>query len=451
MASPVRKADVIPFDAMPPANIEAEQGVIGGMLLDNSTIDDLAAFLSPADFYRDQHGILCQAIYDIRAMGSPVDVLILIEHLDRNGDLTRAGGDEVITKALEETPSGANAVYYGQVVKQRAVSRSLAEAADEIRREAYSNMYTATELAERAENRVYAISDVAATGTTIELSEAVEGAMQALQRRAGGEIVGVPSGWTDLDDMLDGFQPGSLTVVGARPSAGKTAFALGICTHNALKPSPVTPFLVSLEMGRQEIALRLIQSLACVDSYRLKKPWLLDDDERERVEWARQTFLARSFPVDDTSARTVVQIAANARRQRARRGVGVIVVDYLQLVDPENSKENRQEQVAKVSRRLKVLARELSVPVIALSQINRQVESREDHRPRMADLRESGAIEQDADVVLMLHRPEVYDAADKPGVAEVIIAKNRNGATGTIELAFSGVYSKFDNLCLYPK
>lgn len=447
MSSIPRRADeseIIQFRHIP-HNLEAEMSVIGSMILDNSTIDELACLLSPDDFWRDSHQILYRRIVEIRGAGSPVDALILHDHLERSAELGAVGGHDAIGRILEQTPHAANAVYYGQIVKQRSVARSLLEASQETIADIEANLYTADELAERAENRVYAISDASTTGMTCELSEAVSEAYSLFQRRSDGEVLGVGSGWDDLDALLDGFQPGTLTVIGARPSMGKTAFALNICEHNAIRAG-LTPFLVSLEMGRVEVANRLIQSVARIDGFRLKKPYLLKDDDRAQLEEARHNLMACNFPIDDTSSRTIGQVAANARRLKSRRGIGLMVVDYLQLIDGDNARDSRQEQVAKISRRLKSLARELHIPIIALSQINRGVEGREDHRPRMADLRESGAIEQDADIVLLLHRPEYYDANDQPGIAEVIVAKNRNGATDNVKLVFHRQYARFDSL-----
>jgi replicative DNA helicase len=435
--------DVIPFSRMPPMNVEAELCVLGSMLLDNSTIDEVSPFLAPENFYRDEHVLLCRAIFALRSSGLPVDALILLDYLRREAVPFE---EQTIRDALQAPPHSVNAVYYGQIVKQLATARSLIEASDETIRESYSGLLTADELTERAESRVYAISDASTAGMTTELSEALDEASEALKRRHGGEVIGVASGWSDLDEIICGFQPGTLTIIGGRPSMGKTAAILNICEFNATSGVGERPYFVSLEMGRLEVANRLIQSLGRVDGYKIKNPHKLDRDEWSRLASARDRLRDCSFPIDDTSSRTVGQIAANARRQRARRGIGLVVVDYLQLIEGENPRDSRQEQITKITRRLKTLARELQVPVIALSQLNRMVEGREDHRPRMADLRESGAIEQDADVVLLVHRPEYYDPNDQPGIAEIIVAKNRNGQVDTVKLVFHKQFARFDNL-----
>lgn len=434
--------DTIPL-RLPPNNVEAEMCVLGSMLLDNVTIDDVAGLLKADEFFRDSHQALYRAILAIHAEGSPVDALILAERLEAEGRLEAIGGHEAIRRVLEAPPHAANATYYAQIVRQKAVGRSLIDQAQETIRDAHSNLYSADELVERAETRVFAIGESRATGETSEVSVALEEANALIGRRAQGEIVGVPSGLDDIDDLIGGFQPGTLTVIGARPSMGKTAFALNIADHAAVRAG-VVPLIVSLEMGRTELALRMLSSRAEVDGYKLRRADLLTAAEMGRLGDATAVLNRHSFPIDDSPARSASQIAANARRLKARRNIGLIVVDYLQLVEGEGS--SRQEQVASISRRLKQLAKELDLPVIALSQLNRAVESREDRRPRMADLRESGAIEQDADVVMFLHRPEYYDPNDEPGVAEAIVAKNRNGGVASIKMVFRRHIARFDSL-----
>jgi len=436
------RLDTIPL-RLPPQNIEAEICTLGSMLLDNTKIDEVAALVRPSDFFREAHGSLFRKIVEVHGSGSPVDGLILSEHLARAGDLERIGGDEVIWKLLEDTPHAANAEFYARIVRQKAVARGLIEQSETTVRECYSNLFTADQLVEQAEVRVFAVGEAEATGDTVDVAEAVDEANALIDRRIGGEVTGVSSGLLDLDDALGGFQPGTLTIIAARPSMGKTALALNIADHAAVNCG-VVPLFVSLEMGRAELALRMIQSRAEVDGYRLRNAHLLTGEERGRLHLASMALREKSFPIDESPARSVAQIAANARRLKARRGIGLLVVDYLQLVEGQGA--SRQEQVASISRRLKQLSKELDLPVIALSQVNRSAEGREDHRPRMADLRESGAIEQDADVVILLHRPDYYDPDDEPGTAEAIVAKNRNGAVGTVGLVFRRHLARFENL-----
>ena len=433
-------------DRLPPQNIEAEECVLGSMLLDNACIDDVAALIRPEDFFRDSHQTFCAAILAIHGSGSPVDAIILEEWLLGHGRLSGVGGDRAIAEILAAPPHAANAVYYAQVVQQKAVARSLIEHSHATLRESYSNTYSSRELIEQAESRVFAIGESRCSGDVSELHAAIDSVNGLIDRRARGEYTGVTSGFDDLDDMTGGFHPGTLTIVGGRPSMGKTAFVLNILDHAAVD-SGVVPAMFSLEMGQVDLGMRMLQSRAEVDGYRLKNAHLLTDAERAKLRVASLSLQQNSFPIDDNSSRTIAQIKSVARRLKARRGIGLVTIDYLQLVDGDG--KNRQEQVASISRGMKQLAKELNLPVIALSQINRQVEGREDRRPRMADLRESGAIEQDADVVILLHRPEYYDPDDEPGVAEAIVAKNRNGGVGAIKFCFRKQFAKF---CpIYPE
>ncbi len=333
-------------------------------------------------------------------------------------------------------------------MREKAIGRQLIDSATEIIRDGYSNQYTAQELLESAERKVFAIAEEQIQGDTLELKDVISEAMDRIAKRAetgGHAVTGVASGLIDLDDITGGFQPGQLVVLAARPSMGKTALALNICDHAAMEGKTSVLF-VSLEMGHLEIAERLLCARSRIDGYKLRTGMGLAYREMNQLTkaWNELRGGAPLF-IDDTPARNMLQITASARRLKLRNEIGLIVVDYIQLIDSEDSRDSRQEQIAKISRRLKTLARELEVPVIALSQLNRAVESREDRRPRMADLRESGAIEQDADIVLLLHRPDYYDANDQPGIAELIVAKNRNGRTDSVKLTFPKDLTRFEN------
>jgi replicative DNA helicase len=371
----------------------------------------------------------------------------LIDELNRRGEFEKAGGDETIQKAINDTPSPANAKYYAQIVKQRAISRELIEAGNQILRDGYSNNFTADELLQAAEQRIFAIAEDKATGETIEIKDTLVTAMDRITARAEDRhaVTGVGTGFYDLDEITSGFQEAQLIIIAARPSMGKTALALNICEHVICELGKTVLF-VSLEMGELELTERLLSSRGRVDGYKLRTGKGLGTKDMADLGKAYNELVKAPLLIDSTPARNMLQITANARRLKLRQDLGLIVVDYIQLVDAEESRDSRQEQIAKISRRLKQLARELKVPVIALSQLNRGVENREDRRPRMADLRESGAIEQDADLVLLLHRPDYYDENDSPGIAELIIAKNRSGATGTKKFAFIKNLTRFDNL-----
>jgi replicative DNA helicase len=434
-------------DRLPPQNLEAEQGVLGSILLDNDMLHDVVGQLNVDDFYRDSHQILYRAIRDLYDLGKAIDAITLADELVRRDQIKSVGGEDYLAEVINSVPHAANAKYYAQIVRQKSVSRQLIESANAILRDGYSNNFTAEQLLEAAERRVFAIAEDQTKGDTVELKDVVTRAMDRIAARSESRhpVTGIASGFYDLDDLIGGFQPEQLIILAARPSMGKTAFALNCCDHAAIEMKKPVLF-VSLEMGELELAERLLCSRSRVDGHKLRTGQNLGTREMTLLGKAYEELGASPVFIDDTPSRTMLQITANSRRLKMRQNLSMIFVDYIQLIDSEESRDSRQEQIAKISRRLKTLARELKVPVIALSQLNRAVESREDRRPRMADLRESGAIEQDADIVLLLHRPEYYDPNDQPGVAEAIVAKNRNGATGSVKLTFLKHYTRFENL-----
>ncbi len=436
-------------DRLPPQNLEAERGVLGGMLLDNETLHEVVPLLRPEDFYRDSHQILYRVIRSIYDDGRAVDAIILGEELKSRHEYEKIGGDEAIDSLLTCVPHAGNTREYAGIVLEKSITRQLIESANEILREGYSNAHSAEELLEGAERRIFRIAEERASGETVELRDVVTKAMDriALRSEEKHPVTGVATGYYDLDDITSGFQGSQLIILAARPSMGKTALALNICEHAAVENGKGVLF-VSLEMGQLELAERLLCSRSRVDGDKLRKGKGLGTREMAMLGRGYDELREAPLYIDDTPARSMMQITANARRLKLRQDIGMVVVDYIQLIEPESpeSRESRQEQIAKISRRLKTLSRELEIPVIALSQLNRAVETREDRRPRMADLRESGAIEQDADLVLLLHRPEYYDPNDQPGIAELIVAKNRNGRTDSVKLTFLKNYMKFENL-----
>jgi replicative DNA helicase len=348
---------------------------------------------------------------------------------------------------VESVPHAANARYYADIVRQKAISRRLIECANEILRDGYSNTFTAEALLEKAEQKLFEIAGDQIQGDNAELLHVLKQAMDRIEERtvAKHAVTGASTGFFELDDYMGGLQAGQLIILAARPSMGKTALALNFADHVGVNLK-VPVLFVSLEMGRLELVERLLCARARVDGKKLRTGQGLGTREMSMLGKGYSEMHTSQIFIDDTPSRNMLQITANARRLKLRHNLGLIVVDYIQLVDSEESRDSRQEQIAKISRRMKTLARELELPVIALSQLNRAVENREDRRPRMADLRESGAIEQDADVVLLIHRPEYYDPNDQPGIAEVIVAKNRNGATGTVKLTFLKNLTRFENL-----
>ncbi len=434
-------------DRLPPQNIEAEQGVLGAILFDPEILHDVIPMLKADDFYRDAHQVLFKTIRDLYDQGRPIDLIILKDELTKRDLFDSIGGDETLVRIAESVVHSANATFHAKIVREKSIGRQVIEISNENLKDAYSNSMTADDLLEAAERRVFQIAEEQVTGETVELKSLLEQAMIRIGERAEAKhpLTGVATGYFDLDDLTGGFQPTQLVILAARPSMGKTALALNICEHVAIELKRALLF-VSLEMGRFELAERLLCARAKVDSNKLRTGQNLGPREINMLGRAFDDMKEAPLFIDDTPSRNMLQITANARRLKLRHKLELVVVDYIQLIDAEENRDSRQEQIAKISRRLKTLARELQVPVIALSQLNRGVEQREDRRPRMSDLRESGAIEQDADLVLLLHRPEYYDINDSPGIAELAVAKNRSGATGTVKMTFLKNFTRFENL-----
>jgi replicative DNA helicase len=365
-------------DRLPPQNLEAEQGVLGSILIDNEVLHDIIPVLKPEHFYRDSHQVLYRAIRDVYEQAKAVDSITLEDELRRRGELEKVGGLDAIVQILGSVPHSANARYYAQIVREKAVARELIETANEMLRDSYSNNFTADELLTNAEKRVFAIAEDQVAGETVELKDVIVQAMERIDARVTAKhpLMGVGSGFLDLDDITTGFKGQQLVIVAARPSMGKTAFALNICEHAAIEQNMAVLF-VSLEMGGLELTERLLCARSRVDGHKLRTgKGLSPTDSRQLVQAYGEYRGAAAILIDDTPARNMLQITANARRLKLRQKIGLIVVDYIQLVDSEESRDSRQEQIAKISRRLKMLARELDVPVIALSQLNRAVENR---------------------------------------------------------------------------
>lgn len=347
------------------------------------------------------------------------------------------------------TPHAANATYHAAIVREKAIKRAVLEAANAVLLEAYRDQLTAEELVAEAEQRIFAAAETSLQGSAAPAAELVDESLREFQRREGGHCSGIPCGFSDLDQITDGLPDGGLAILAARPAMGKTAFAVNVCEYAAYTLG-VPTLLFSLEMAGREQADRLIVSRARIDGHKYRTARGLRPEDHRAICEAHESLRAGNrLWIDATATRTVGQIAAAARRHQARHGLRLVVIDYLQLIEsgPESAaRSSRQEQVSAISRRLKCLAGELACPVLALSQLNRQSETREDRRPRMADLRESGALEQDADLVMLLHRPEEYDRNDRPGEADLIIAKNRHGRTGVIRLAYRKEQLRFHDL-----
>ena len=435
------------LDRAPPHDLQAEESVLGAMLLSRDAISSAVEVCKAEDFYRPAHGHIFEAICSLYAQGEPADPVTVADELRRADLLEAAGGPGHLVALQANTPAIANAARYARIVEEHALLRRLIGAASEIAEMGYSLPEDVVATLDRAEAMVFDIVDRRVADTLKPLRELLATSLDHLEAlyNRGDAITGVPTGYADLDARLSGLQASALIIVGARPSMGKTSFALGAAAHAAIeKKLPVLFF--SLEMSHLEITQRLLCSEARVDSSRMRNGKLHEADWPKVVSAIGRLGEAPLF-IDDNPNVTVMEVRAKARRLKSREGLGLIVVDYLQLMTNPGSNENRQVEVSEISRGLKILARELSVPVVALSQLSRNLEARGDKRPVLADLRESGSLEQDADVVLFIYRDEVYnkDSSDK-GTAEIIIAKHRNGPTGSAQLAFLDHYTRFANM-----
>jgi replicative DNA helicase len=433
-------------DRLPPQNLDAERCVLGSMLRDNEVIDVVTQILSAESFYLDAHRKIFQAISDLHNRGGqPVDLVLLDEELRKRGQLEDVGNVIYIAELWDAAPTAANAEYYAKIVRDKGIVRSLIHAGTEILRDAYEQSQPAEELLEDAERKILDVAQMGIAGQTITLEQAITETYRRIDDRATGKqkAGGLPTGFVDLNEITAGLHDSELIIIAARPSVGKTAFSLGI-VRNVIVDEREPVFFVSLEQSRIELAERLLCAQARVDSHRMRKGTLSSDDMDRLIDAGGVLRNAKLF-IDDSPVQSMLRIAANARRLKLRQGIKLVVVDYLQLIEPDNRRDPRQEQVAQISRRLKALAKELQIPVLALAQVNRASEDRQDHRPRLADLRESGSIEADADTVMLLHRPDRYEPGQHEGIVEVIIAKQRNGPTGEITLAYLKQYMRYED------
>jgi replicative DNA helicase len=437
---------------VPPHSIEAEQSVLGGLLLDNSAWDRAGDLLTDSDFYRYEHKAIYRAIGELVAATKPADVITVFEQLQMHGKAEECGGIAYLNALAQSVPSAANLRRYAEIVRERAVLRKLIEASDEIATNAFNPQgRSVSQILDEAEGRVFQIGEEGQRSkqgfqSMDQLVVQLIDRVTELHDNGAEDVTGVRTGFIDLDRMTAGLQPGDLIVLAARPSMGKTAFALNIAENVAVHEQlPVVVF--SMEMGASQLALRMVGSLGRIDQSHLRTG-RLSDDEWGRLSEAVDKLKSASVFIDETAALNPAELRARARRQARMCGrLGLIVVDYLQLMSGSSgSDENRATELGEISRGLKALAKELQCPVIALSQLNRSVETRNDKRPMMSDLRESGAIEQDADVIMFIYRDDYYNKDSKePGVAEIIIGKQRNGPTGDLKLTFLKPLTRFDN------
>jgi replicative DNA helicase len=437
---------------VPPHSVEAEQAVLGGLLLDNSTWDSIADRLRGEDFYRRDHQLIFTGIAELSARAEPSDAVTLAEYLAAKGQADETGGLAYLAGLARDTPTAANIRAYADIVRERSLLRQLIRVSGQVAASAYdSEGRTATELVDEAERRVFEIAEQGRRSGSgfVAIREVLGATIDRLDmlHQNQGQLTGVSTGYHDLDRMTAGLQPGDLIVVAGRPSMGKTTFALNIAENAAISTgTPVAIF--SMEMSREQLSMRMISSLGRVDQSHLRTGNFGDEDWA-RINSAIAQMKTAPIFIDDSAGLTPTEVRARARRlQRENKGkLGLIVVDYLQLMQVAGTKENRATEISEISRSLKALAKELHAPVVALSQLNRGVEQRTDKKPVMSDLRESGAIEQDADLIIMIYREEVYEPeTPRKGIADIIVTKQRNGPTGEVHLTFLGKYTRFENL-----
>ncbi|MEU9567985.1 replicative DNA helicase [Streptomyces sp. NPDC048161] len=435
------------FERIPPQELEAEQCVLGGMLLAKDVIGDVAEIVRGADFYRPAHEIIFNAILAVTAGNEPADPITVARHLTQTGDLTKAGGAVYLHTLVQQVPTAANATHYAEFVYEAAVARNLITAGTAIAATGYARDGSAEELTERAQAQLYGVVRQRGDETLLDASEGMDetfDAIEAAGKLKPGELTGVPTGFSDLDNLTGGLQPGQLILIAGRPAMGKSTLGLDIARAAGLKHKLHTVFF-SLEMGRQELHMRLLSAEGPVALHHIRFG-NLDDAAWTRMAKAKAKVDAGHLLLDDSPELTVMSIRTKARRLKQQGKLDLVVIDYLQLLQYGGGRrpENRQQEVSDMSRQLKLMAKELQVPVIALSQLNRGPEQRTDKKPMVSDLRESGSLEQDADMVILLHREDQYEKeSPRAGEADLIVGKHRNGPTAIITVAFQGHYSRF--------
>lgn len=434
-----------------PEDLGAEAAVLGSMMIDPRCIGDVIEMVNRNAFYHSEHQMLFDAILSLyeKNHGEGIDGLLVRNELERRNELDAVGGAEYLQRVIETVPSSASVQYYADIVREKMLMRETIAAATEILNDAYDESGDAAEKLDAAERRIFAVTDKRITSAAVALKDLVTKAYETIEKREGTHVTGLSTGYYELDDMTCGLQKGEMIIVAGRPSMGKTAFALNIAEHVGIVEKHPTA-IFSLEMGKQQLAERFLCSYSGVDSQLVRKGMLSTEHYQKLVE-ACGVISEAPIYIDDTSALSPLEMRAKSRRLKSAHGIRCLVVDYLQLMNVGSARiESRQQEISVISRYLKSLAREMDAPVIVLSQLNRAAEGREDHRPRMSDLRESGSIEQDADVVMLLHREDYYhrgeEGYENDNTAEVIIAKQRNGPTGTVKLTFREKCTRFENM-----
>lgn len=435
------------LDRMPPHNIEAEQAVLGAVFLEKEALITAMEIVRPEDFYRPAHQRIFQCMIDLLERGEPIDLVTVTAELQSRKWLEEVGGVSYLTDLANAVPTAANVEYYARIVEEKALLRRLIRVATQIASTGYGETEDVGEILSQAERNILEISQRRSRGHFVSIKDVLLETYEKIEFLAThrGEVTGVATGYPDLDRMTSGFQPSDLIIVAARPSVGKTAFALNIAQNVGIRGETVAIF--SLEMSAQQLVTRMLCAEGNLEAHKLRTGYL-EEDDWERLTMAISTLAKAPIFIDDTPNITVTEIRSKLRRLKAERGLSLVVIDYLQLIQGRSRyAENRQQEISEISRSLKGIARELHVPVIALSQLSRAVEQRQDKRPILSDIRESGSIEQDADIVAFLYRDDYYDPeTDRKNIVEVIIAKQRNGPTGKVELVFLKEYNKFVSL-----
>jgi replicative DNA helicase len=432
---------------VPPQSLDAEESVLGGVLLDMHALDRVVEVMNVDDFYRESHRKIFRAMLALTERGEPIDLVTLTDALKARGELQEVGGATYLAELIDKVPSAANIVHYARIVREKAVLRTLINVSNEIASRCYNGEEDIERFLDEAERLIFDVSEKRVRPSFFKMSDLIMDTVKTVEKLYERKelVTGVPTGFLDLDRMTAGLQPSDLIIVAARPSMGKTSFVLNIAQYVALHANTAVG-IFSLEMSKEQLVLRMLCSEARVDNAKVRTGYLGERDF-PRLAMAAGRLAEAPIFIDDTPAQNVLELRAKARRLKREANVGLVIIDYLQLMRGLSAQENRTQELSEISRSLKSLAKELNVPVVALSQLNRQVEQRADKKPVMSDIRESGSIEQDADVIMFIYRDEVYkpDSQDE-GVAEIIIGKQRNGPTGTIRLAFRREYTRFDNL-----
>ncbi len=434
-------------DRVLPHDILAEQSTLGAMLISQEAVAEVFEYVNGGDFYAPKHQIIFDALLTLYGMGEPTDVITVTDQLVKTGSLVRAGGADYLHTLTSTVPTAANASFYAKIVSEKATLRRLVEVGTRIAQLGYANEGEVDDLVNQAQEDVYRVTQAGTGEDYVALSDSIEAAIAEIEaaQDSSGDLVGVPTGFTELDALTNGFHPGQLIIVAARPAMGKSPFALDIARNAAIAQNKSTLFF-SLEMGRAEIAMRMLSAESAIPLQSMRKGNIADSDWTKLAQ-VRGRINDAPLYIDDSPNMTLVEIRAKCRRLAQRVGLKMIVIDYLQLLTSGKKVESRQQEVSEFSRALKLLSKELNIPVVALSQLNRQAEQTKDKKPELSHLRESGSLEQDADVVVLLHREAIGDSEHpRAGEADLILAKQRSGPTGTVVVAFQGHYSRFVNM-----